>query len=105
MAYLLDERVAIAEDLDLAARASYGFRLSCPGPLEINDLNGLDIVLKAGGKTRQAICNDREPSPSLVTKKMNPNLPEQPDEKEPFSLHSLWQLSRPYRNISVPSQA
>ena len=48
--------------------------------MEIHDLNGLDIVLKAGGKTRQAICNDRGPSPSLVTKDMNPDLPEQPDE-------------------------
>ncbi len=36
--------------------------------MEIHDLNGLDIVLKAGGKTRQAICNDREPSPLLLKK-------------------------------------
>jgi 3-hydroxyacyl-CoA dehydrogenase len=38
------------------------------GPLEIHDLNGLDVVMKAGGKTRQSICNDREHSASLKTK-------------------------------------
>ncbi len=66
--YLLDEGVATVEELDLAARASYGFRLACLGPLEIHDLNGLDIVLRAGGRTRKYICNSREPSPSLVKK-------------------------------------
>lgn len=66
--YLLDEGVATVEDLDLAAKASYGFRLSCLGPLEIHDLNGLDTVLRAGGNTRKSICNSREPSPSLVKK-------------------------------------
>ena len=66
--YLLDEGVATAEELDMAAKAGFGFRLACLGPLEIHDLNGLDVVLKAGGKTRQSICNDREPSPSLVKK-------------------------------------
>ncbi len=68
MTYLLDEGVATVEELDLAARASYGFRLACLGPLEIHDLNGLDIVLRAGGRTRKYICNSREPSPSLVKK-------------------------------------
>jgi 3-hydroxyacyl-CoA dehydrogenase len=66
--YLMDEGVATPEDLDLAARASYGFRLACLGPLEIHDLNGLDVVLKAGGRTRKYICNSREHSPSLVKK-------------------------------------
>lgn len=66
--YLMDEGVATAEDLDLAAKASYGFRLACLGPLEIHDLNGLDIVLKAGGRTRKYICNSRDHSPSLVKK-------------------------------------
>jgi 3-hydroxyacyl-CoA dehydrogenase len=66
--YLLDQGVATAEELDLAATAGFGFRLACLGPLEIHDLNGLDIVMRAGGKTRQSICNDRDHSPSLVQK-------------------------------------
>ena len=66
--YLLNEGVAKAEELDMAAKAGFGFRLACLGPLEIHDLNGLDVVLKAGGRTRQSICNDREPSPLLVEK-------------------------------------
>lgn len=65
---LLNDGVATAEELDLASKAGFGFRLACLGPLEIHDLNGLDVVLKAGGKTRQSICNDREPSPLLVEK-------------------------------------
>jgi 3-hydroxyacyl-CoA dehydrogenase len=72
--YLLDQGVATEEELDLAARAGFGFRLACLGPLEIHDLNGLDVVLKAGGKTRQSICNDRSHSPSLVQKVENGEL-------------------------------
>ncbi len=66
--YLLNEGIATAEELDLAAKAGFGFRLACLGPLEIHDLNGLDVVLHAGGKTRQSICNDRTSSPLLVEK-------------------------------------
>jgi 3-hydroxyacyl-CoA dehydrogenase len=66
--YLLDEGVASAEDLDEAAIAGFGFRLACMGPLEIHDLNGLDVVMKAGGKTRQSICNDRKHAASLIEK-------------------------------------
>ena len=66
--YLLEQGVASAEDLDMAARASYGFRLSCLGPLQIHDLNGLDIILKAGGKTRSTLFNGTESSALLVQK-------------------------------------
>jgi 3-hydroxybutyryl-CoA dehydrogenase len=66
--YLLDQGVASAEDLDEAAVSGFGFRLACMGPLAIHDLNGLDVVMKAGGKTRQSICNDRGHSASLLKK-------------------------------------
>ena len=66
--YLLEQGAASAEDLDMAAKASYGFRLSCLGPLQIHDLNGLDIILKAGGKTRKTLFNGVESSPLLVKK-------------------------------------
>jgi 3-hydroxyacyl-CoA dehydrogenase len=66
--YLLDQGVASAEDLDEAAISGFGFRLACMGPLEVHDLNGLDVVMKAGGKTRQSICNDRKHAASLIEK-------------------------------------
>jgi 3-hydroxybutyryl-CoA dehydrogenase len=66
--YLLDQGVASIEDIDEAARAGFGFRLACLGPLEIHDLNGLDVVMKAGAKTRRSICNDRGHSASLIEK-------------------------------------
>ena len=66
--YLLEEGVTTAEDLDLAAKASYGFRLARLGPLEIHDLNGLDTVLRSGEKTRKSICNATDPSAFLVEK-------------------------------------
>ena len=68
IAWLLEQGAATAEELDLAAKASYGFRLSCLGPLEIHDLNGLDIVLAAGSKTRKTLFNGTEPSSALVEK-------------------------------------
>lgn len=74
IAYLLDQDVATAEELDMAAKAGFGFRLACLGPLEIHDLNGLDVVMNAGAKTRQSICNDRSHSPSLVKKVENGEL-------------------------------
>jgi 3-hydroxyacyl-CoA dehydrogenase len=66
--YLIDQGVASIEDIDEAARAGFGFRLACLGPLEIHDLNGLDVVMKAGAKTRQSICNDRGHAASLIEK-------------------------------------
>ena len=52
----------------MSAKASYGFRLACMGPLEIHDLNGLDTILRSGRQTRKAICNATEPARSLVNK-------------------------------------
>lgn len=72
--YLLDQGVTTAEELDLAAKAGFGFRLACMGPLEMHDLNGLDVVMKAGAKTRQSICNDTGHSPSLIQKVENGEL-------------------------------
>jgi len=72
--YLIDQGVATVEDLDTAAKAGFGFRLACLGPLEIHDLNGLDVVMRAGGKTRQSICNDRGHSQSLTNKVKNGEL-------------------------------
>lgn len=66
--YLLEQGVATPEDLDMASRASYGFRLACLGPLAIQDMNGLDTLLKAGTVIRKSLCNATEPSSALVKK-------------------------------------
>lgn len=66
--YLLEQGVATPEDLDIAAKASYGFRLACLGPLEIQDMNGLDTLLRAGTVIRKSLCNSTEPSSALAMK-------------------------------------
>lgn len=64
--HMLEQGVAAAEELDMAAKACFGFRLACLGPLEIHDLNGLDIVLKSWARTRPSLCNDTAPATSIV---------------------------------------
>lgn len=66
--YMLEQGVATAEELDMAAKACFGFRLACLGPLEIHDLNGLDVVLKSWAQTRPSLCNDTAPAEAIVSK-------------------------------------
>lgn len=66
--YLIGEGVVTPEDLDTAAKASYGFRLACLGPLETDDMVGLDTVMRASGQLKKVISNAIEPSPTLVEK-------------------------------------
>ena len=66
--YLLDEGVATPEDIDLAAKASFGFRLANLGPLEIQDLSGLDIILRSRTAMSKNLCNATKPSITLAAK-------------------------------------
>jgi 3-hydroxybutyryl-CoA dehydrogenase len=66
--YLLDEGVVTPEDLDTAVKASYGFRLSCLGPMEAEDMIGLDTAARVSGKIFKVLSNRTEPSPDLVEK-------------------------------------
>jgi 3-hydroxybutyryl-CoA dehydrogenase len=43
---LLEMGAASAEDLDLAVKASLGFRLASIGPLLVRDLAGLDVLCR-----------------------------------------------------------
>ena len=61
--HCLDEGIASVEDVDLAAKASYGFRLACLGPLEVSDMAGLDTVLRVSEHLYQELDNRRGPSP------------------------------------------
>lgn len=66
--YLLDEGIVTPEDLDTAVKASYGFRLACLGPMEAEDMIGLDTAARASGNIFKVLSNKTEPSPLLLEK-------------------------------------
>ena len=66
--YLLDEGIATPEDMDIAAKAMYGFRLSCIGPMEADDMIGLDTSARVSGNLFKTLTNRTEPSSTLVDK-------------------------------------
>jgi len=66
--YLLDEGVVTPEDLDKAVKASFGFRLACLGPMEAEDMIGLDISARVGGNLFKTLSNATETSPGLIEK-------------------------------------
>lgn len=66
--YLIAESVASPEDIDMAAKASYGFRHACIGNIEAYDMVGLDTMLAAEKQIYRELSNSTEPSPILVEK-------------------------------------
>jgi 3-hydroxyacyl-CoA dehydrogenase len=66
--YLLDDGVASPEDIDMAAKAMYGFRLSCVGPLEADDMIGLDTSARVSTNLFKTLSNRTEPSATLLEK-------------------------------------
>ena len=66
--YLIEQGVVTPEDFDLAARASYGFRLANLGPLAQADLNGLDTKARSDELNYKEICSSTELSPVFVEK-------------------------------------
>jgi len=66
--YLLDEGIVTPEDLDIAIKSSIGFRFACLGPMEVEDMIGLDIAKIVSGRVFKLLSNTTEPSPELVKK-------------------------------------
>ena len=66
--YLLDEGICTPEDLDIAVKASTGFRFACLGPMEVEDMIGLDISMVVSGRVFKGLSCATEPSPILVEK-------------------------------------
>jgi 3-hydroxybutyryl-CoA dehydrogenase len=66
--YLLDEGIVTPEDLDVAVKSSTGFRFACLGPMEVEDMIGLDIACTVSGRVFKGLSNATEPSPALVEK-------------------------------------
>ena len=68
VSYLLDEGIATPEDIDMAAKAMYGFRLSCIGPMEADDMIGLDTSARVSANLFKTLSNRTEPSAALLDK-------------------------------------
>jgi len=68
VSYLLDEGIATPEDIDMAAKAMYGFRLSCIGPMEADDMIGLDTSARVSANLFKTLSNRTEPSATLLEK-------------------------------------
>jgi 3-hydroxybutyryl-CoA dehydrogenase len=66
--YLLDEGIVTPEDLDVAVKSSTGFRFACLGPMEVEDMIGLDVAMIVSGRVFKGLSNATEPSPILVEK-------------------------------------
>jgi 3-hydroxybutyryl-CoA dehydrogenase len=66
--YLLDEGIVTPEDLDVAVKASTGFRFACLGPMEVEDMIGLDIAATVSARVFKGLSNATEPSPMLLEK-------------------------------------
>ena len=66
--YLLDEGIVTPEDLDVAVKSSTGFRFACLGPMEVEDMIGLDVAATVSGRVFKGLSNATEPSPMLVEK-------------------------------------
>jgi len=64
----LRDGVASAEDIDLAVKGSFGFRLPTLGPLETSDFGGLDTFLNISRYLFKEIDRSTEPPEILVDK-------------------------------------
>lgn len=66
--FLIDEGIVTPQDLDVAVKASYGFRLACLGPMAAEDMIGLDTAARVSGNVFKVLSNKTEPSPVLIEK-------------------------------------
>ena len=68
--HCLKEGIASAEDIDMAVKGSYGFRLPTLGPLETSDFGGLDTYLHIAEYLFKEIDRSTEP-PEFLRKKVS----------------------------------
>ncbi len=66
--FLLDEGVCTPEDLNTAIKSSTGFRFACLGPMEVDDMIGLDICATVSGRVFPGLSNATGPSRLVVEK-------------------------------------
>jgi 3-hydroxybutyryl-CoA dehydrogenase len=65
---MICEGIVTPEDLDTAIKGSIGFRSSCLGPMETEDMIGLDTSLRVSNRIFKALSNATGPSPHFVAK-------------------------------------
>ena len=65
---LLDKGIVSPQDLDVAVKASLGFRLACIGPMEAEDFIGLDTAYRVSNNVYQGLSNATEASAELGEK-------------------------------------
>lgn len=66
--YIVQEGIASVEDVDSAVKNGLGRRFPVYGPLEHQDVAGLDMVFSIQSYLCNALCNDTEPSEILRRK-------------------------------------
>jgi 3-hydroxybutyryl-CoA dehydrogenase len=67
-AFILDEGICTPEDLNTAIKSSTGFRFACLGPMEVDDMIGLDICATVSGRVFPGLSNATGPSRLVVEK-------------------------------------
>jgi 3-hydroxybutyryl-CoA dehydrogenase len=67
-AFILDEGICTPEDLNTAIKSSTGFRFACLGPMEVDDMIGLDICATVSGRVFPGLSNATGPSKLVVDK-------------------------------------
>lgn len=72
--YMVQEGIASAEDVDSAIKHGLGRRFPVYGPLEHQDVVGLDTVFAIQSYLCRALCRDTEPSPVLRDMAVNGEL-------------------------------
>ena len=68
--HILEEGIATAEDIDVAIKYGFGFRLAAFGLLEFVDMGGLDILYYADQFLYSAFKSERFKVPELIEEKM-----------------------------------
>jgi 3-hydroxybutyryl-CoA dehydrogenase len=67
-AFILDQGICTPEDLNTAIKSSTGFRFACLGPMEVDDMIGLDICATVSGRVFPGLSNATGPSRLVVEK-------------------------------------
>lgn len=66
--FILDEGICTPEDLNTAIKSSTGFRFACLGPMEVDDMIGLDICATVSGRVFPGLSNATGPSKLVLEK-------------------------------------
>jgi 3-hydroxybutyryl-CoA dehydrogenase len=66
--FILDQGICTPEDLNTAIKSSTGFRFACLGPMEVDDMIGLDISATVSGRVFPGLSNATGPSRLLLEK-------------------------------------